>query len=999
MLQRRVLLCASVLLAAAAPSRAAGPPVDAEFFEKKVRPVLAEHCLKCHGPQKQKGGLRLDSRPALLRGGDSGPAVDPGAAARSRLVEAIGYAGELRMPPRGKLPAEAVADLTAWVEAGLPWPAGPTAPATAGSPATPDFTERRKHWCWQPVRPVTPPAVRDTAWPLNPIDRFVLAKLEAAGVAPAPPADRRTLLRRVTFDLTGLPPTPEEIDAFLADRSPEAYSKAVDRLLASPAYGERWARHWLDLVRYAETAGHEFDYDIPDAWRYRDYVIRALNADLPYDRFVTEQVAGDLLPEPRRDPDGTNGSVLGTGFWYLHEAVHSPVDVRADQANRLDNQIDVFGKTFLGLTLACARCHDHKFDPVAQKDYYALAGYLESSRQERAFLDDPAPRRAVLRQMADLKARADALAVRTTADRLLAGLDAAERPPATAAPDRAVVFADFRTGGYADWFVTGEAFGDRPARPGDVCGFPDERGLVRRVSPGAADSGRLSERLAGELRSRTFRIGSKKILFRVAGRGGRVNLIVDGYQHIRDPIYGGLKIDVNHGDGFRWAVMDVGMWLGHTAYVELLDEGPGWLAVERILFSDGGPPADAPVRATRDRLAETLTLWREGRLADAPDAADRAALLDAVLRGKSAQTPDAPAGLAELRTRFAALDAGLPPPRRGLAMCDGTGLNERVFIRGNPKNLGPEAPRRLPDAVAGPDQPAPASGSGRLELARRLTDPANPLVARVLVNRLWHHHFGAGIVRSPDDFGVQGERPTHPELLDWLAAEFVRGGWSIKHLHRLMVLSQTYRMASRPDAKADAADPQNKFLHRMPVRRLEAEEVRDAILTVSGRLDRTMFGPSVPPYLTPFMAGRGRPTASGPLDGDGRRTVYLNVRRNFLDPMQLAFDAPVPFTTIGRRGVSNVPAQALALMNNPFVVQQARLWAGRVLAAPGRSPKDRVGGMYARAFGRPPTAAELADALGFLADQAKEYGRPDDERAWADLAHVLFNVKGFVFVE
>jgi hypothetical protein len=343
-------------------------------------------------------------------------------------------------------------------------------------------------------------------------------------------------------------------------------------------------------------------------------------------------------------------------------------------------------------------------------------------------------------------------------------------------------------------------------------------------------------------------------------------------------------------------------------------------------------------------------------------------------------------------------EAALPPPRRGLAMAEGTGVNERVHIRGNPKALGEEAPRRLLVVLAGEGQALPKVGSGRLELARRLAEEHWELPARVMVNRLWQHHFGAGIVRSPDDFGFQGERPTHPELLDWLAAELRRRGWSLKAMHRLMVLSSAYRMSSRAGERAEKADPRNELLHRMPIRRLEAEAIRDTMLALSGRLDRTMYGPGPLPHLTPFMLGRGRPGASGPLDGAGRRSVYLNVRRNFLSPMFLAFDYPIPFSTIGRRGVSNVPAQALTLLNNPFVIEQARLWSERVLAEPGLSDAQRVQRMYESAFGRPATAEELSDALAFLAEQGGERGRTGSVRAWADLAHVLFNVKELIFV-
>src|SRR5205809_49906 len=378
----------------------AADPTQAEFFEKKIRPLLVENCHRCHGADKKpKANLRLDSRAAMLKGGDRGPALVPGEPDKSLLVKAVGYQDpDLRMPPKSRLADAQIADLTAWIKMGAPWPE-----ADAGRGATTivkDFNlqERRKHWAFQPIKRTAPPEVRQRDWPLNPVDRFILAKLEANGLTPVHQADKRTLLRRVTYDLIGLPPTPAEIEAFLADDSPSACEKVVDRLLDSPHYGERWARHWLDLVRFAETSGHEFDMDLADAYRYRDYVIRALNQDLPYDQFVTEHIAGDLVSRPRLHPtERFNESILGTGFWFLGESVHSPVDVRADEADRIDNQIDVLTKTFLGLTVSCARCHDHKFDAISTKDYYALYGYLRSSRHQHAFIDDPDASRQQLR--------------------------------------------------------------------------------------------------------------------------------------------------------------------------------------------------------------------------------------------------------------------------------------------------------------------------------------------------------------------------------------------------------------------------------------------------------------------------------------------------------------------------------------------------------------------------------------------------------------------------
>ncbi|HEV8059713.1 MAG TPA: DUF1549 domain-containing protein, partial [Gemmataceae bacterium] len=414
---------------------------DLEFFEKTIRPLLHDQCQSCHGPAKQRGNLRLDSREAILRGGDLGPVVVPGHPEQSLLVKAIRYADdELRMPPRSKLAAGQVDALVRWVERGLAWPEtvsnGPAAPTSAF-----DLKERSRHWCWQPLQAALPP-LSEAAAGGNPIDAFLRARLRTAGITPAPRADRLTLLRRVTFDLIGLPPTPEEIAAFLADRSPVAFERVVERLLASPHYGERWGRHWLDLARYAETTGHEFDGDIPEAYRYRDYVIRAFNADLPYDQMVLEHVAGDLLAKPRIDPvDGTNASIQATAFWFLGEAKHSPVDVRADEAERLDNQVDVFSKAFLGLTVACARCHDHKFDAITTADYYALTSYLLSSHQQMAFLDSP---KAYEPGLARLRAIQDRL-------RPLAK-SPSERNSRLSVPNGVTMFVDFTKPSFENWY-------------------------------------------------------------------------------------------------------------------------------------------------------------------------------------------------------------------------------------------------------------------------------------------------------------------------------------------------------------------------------------------------------------------------------------------------------------------------------------------------------------------------------------------------------------------
>jgi Protein of unknown function (DUF1553)/Protein of unknown function (DUF1549)/Planctomycete cytochrome C len=929
-----------------------------EFFEKQIRPLFTANCYECHSTtHKKRGGLLLDSRAGFMKGGDSGLVVVPGKPEVSLLIKAVRQIDpELKMPKGGKLTDQQIANLETWVAMGAPWPDDKS--GTGIAIKTFDLKERARHWSLQPIQAPSLPQVKNPAWCKSPIDRFLLAKLEDAGLEPAGPADRRSLIRRVTFDLTGLPPTHQEIDTFLKDHSPNAFARLVDRLLASPHYGERWGRHWLDLVRYAETHGHEYDVDIPEAFRYRDYVIRAFNGDVPFDQFVMEHIAGDLLPAPRLHPqEKFNESILGTGFWFLGEAKHSPVDIRGDQADRLDNQIDVFSKTFLAMTVACARCHDHKFDAITTRDYYSLAGYLQSARYQRAFIDDPEP---VRQKTAKLKS------IQEEIKRLVA----VEPAQPSAVDDRIstteqVIFADFRRDAFKHWFVSGEAFGDG-ASGGLVLQADARRPVKAVVAPGIAHSGLVSARLAGVMRSPTFTLDKKKIHYRVVGSKGQIKLIIDGFQLIRDPIYGGLTIQVDK-DVLHWRTMDVAMWQGHRAHIEIVDDGPGYIGVEQIVFSDLGPPQTTPP----DNQV-------------APTAKD-----DNVSR------------VAKLLEKYQAVETSLPVPTRAMAMEEGTPVEEHVFIRGNHKILGELVPRRFLEVF---DLTAKTDGlqilpveSARLSLARKLVEPSNPLTARVIVNRLWKHHFGEGLVRTPDDFGVLGQMPSHPKLLDWLALELVKDGWSLKKMHRRMLLTSAYQMASHDEATAQL-DPENKLLHTMPIRRLEAEAIRDSMLAVSGRLDRTMFGPGVLPHLTPFMAGRGRPGVSGPLDGNGRRSIYLNVRRNFLTPMLVAFDYPTPFSTIGKRSVSNVPAQALTLLNNPFVLQQAEVWAKRILGERELSVKRRIERMYEMAFARPPSAREVQETLAFVEEQNRRYGSVDDPRLWTDVAHVLFNVKEFIFV-
>jgi mono/diheme cytochrome c family protein len=1091
----------ALLLAGVLPAAAADQTDGFAFFENRIRPLLAEHCHSCHSVKagKKKGGLLLDSRAALLAGGDIGPAIVPGKPAESLLIKAVSYHDpELEMPPKERLSAAQVADLTAWIQAGAPWPQEAAPRAGTKDHDGPVVVDPKVHWAWAPVRAVEPPAVQDQAWAVTPIDRFILAKLEQAKLRPAPEADRRTLIRRAAFVLTGLPPTVADVHAFLADTSGDAFARVVDRYLASPAFGERWARHWLDLVRYAETRGHEFDQRIPNAWQYRDYVIRALNADVPYDRFVQEHIAGDLLPEPRLTQDGTDESILATGFWFLGEMVHSPVDIRQDEGDRIDNQIDVMGKTFMALTVGCARCHDHKFDPISAKDYHALGGIIQSSSYRQVRFESDRHNRAVAERLWTLRRAQDASLRRTIAEALAPGIAAVEKHllaalevdgssgnglPEVAArhgldlptfaawlkhlmavadhprdpfqvwarlmrvpPDRraaavasvqqehrdqrnqehdrwnqaladSTILVDYaRTGEpfLADGVAFGAGvqqggmlrFGGDPTKPS--LRFTDRTAawfdpLWLRLAPGpdsATDPADLDMPRAGRtLRTRTIDLGEGNVHVLMRGKG-MLYAAVGAHTLIDGPLHRALvrKVDGKVGE-WRWETMNLGGYPGHRCHLEFTADSEDF-AVAMVVQSRQAPPVPpatsvptlgAPPSPTIAAFAAAHRGMLQAAFTGQSQASAQDGVLAWLLEHPELVGAIDPASLADFAKEQAAIAADIRDRSRlALGIMDGDGADWRVLIRGSPRNPGPVAPRGLPESIFG-EQPAITQGSGRLDIARRMTDPkSNPFVARVMANRVWHHLLGRGIVASVDNFGALGDKPTHPELLDHLATRFVTEGWSVKRLIRSIMLTRTWRMGSTADPAQDAKDPGNLLLHRARLHRLEGEAIRDALLALSGRLDPAMGGPSVPTHLSDFMTGRGRPSG-GPLDGNGRRSIYLSVWRNFLSPMMLAFDTPIPFNTMGRRATSNVPAQALILMNDPFVQEQAARWAKRVGEQVPDTPA-RIALLYRMAFAREPQPAELAAAQEFLGDKP-------DAKSWSELAHALVTTKEFIFVQ
>jgi hypothetical protein len=928
-------------------------PEAAEFFETRIRPVLVEKCLGCHGPKKQSSGLRLDSREAVLKGGDSGPAVVPSRPDESLMIRAVAHRhDELKMPPKGKLPDLEVALLTRWVAMGAPWPAdsGKANIATAGthSPA--------EHWAFRPFRTSPPPPVEDRSWAASPVDAFILARLEAAGIAPSPPADRRMLIRRATIDLWGIPPTPEEVDAFASDAAPDAYSRLIDRLLASPRYGERWGRHWLDVARYADTKGYVFTQErrYPYAFTYRDYVIGAFNSDLPFDRFVVEQIAAD---QSASDQEKDTRPLAAMGFLTVGRRF------LLDQNEIIDDRIDVVCRGLLGLTVTCARCHDHKFDPIPTEDYYSLYGVFASSvePEDLPVLEWPGSGAAVrspefTRKLeAARKNRDDYLAARRTEVQK----DLAER------------FSRYLKAAY-------------------------DLKLDAR-------SPRVDERaLADQLDARRLR-GVMRMWRRHLDTTSKTNDAVFAPWH---------AFAASPREAFAARAEDIRR--------KLLSADPKTDPKAAAVHPLVARAVLATAPASMDEVvARYLTLFAqlEARQTERAAQAAKGALepewetLRLALHGPSGALaiPDGPESrrfvlnqrqgqeFAALQGAIDRLNATEPSaPLRAMVLKDARQpVEPQVFLRGNPGRPGKAVPRRFLRVLAGPEAPPFRQGSGRLELARAIADPKNPLTARVLVNRVWHWHFGKGLVSTPSDFGLRSDPPSHPELLDVLAAGFVADGWSIKALHRRIMLSNTYRQASRPRPEAAARDPENRLVWRFNPQRLDFEAMRDAILAASGDLESVLGGRPVMITEPPFSA---------------RRTVYGFIDRQNLDGLYRTFDFAVPDATSPRRFVTTVPQQALFLLNSPFLHEQARRLAAVIRPDASSDPAEAIRRLYRRVLLRVPEPDELAAAEGFLRRQSDPAAPDGWKRSmsgeaggplspWEQLAQVLMLTNEFMFEE
>lgn len=1104
------MLCAASSGAQQNVPAASAPALTMEqeqFFEKRVRPLLISNCFSCHDNSTQMGSLRLDSRAALLKGGTSGAAIIPGDPEKSLLIRAVCYDSKLKMPPSGKLTAQQIADLTAWVKMGAPWPEV-RRPVSAATSA-PGSAQSARFWSFQPVKSPPIPVVKNRAWVKSPLDAFILAGLEKKGLIPATPADRRTLLRRATFDLTGLPPTPEEVNAFRADTSPDAFSRVVDRLLASPQYGERWGRHWLDVVRYADSQdarGIGGEGDISEAWRYRDWVVDAFNSDLPYNRFVMDQVAGDLLPPPPGKDINIPG-IIATGMLAIGDWGNGDADKEKLITDIVDDQVDVVSRSFMGLTVSCARCHDHKFDPIPTRDYYGLAGIFFSSHilpkltpkgQGETPLRIPLAGKGELEEREkwkqhvavlekQLKTKRDSARAAfaksllpETARYVAAAWQYARRPEEQANLSLADAASSQRLHAYAlrQWIsylglgeyrtmrvpqrdVLGAAgvYAWRNAAASDtpvilINTNTDPRMLLTFTLPGSAVTVHPGPQSGVGVGWRSPITGEVQITGRVAdadpGGGDGITWVLDhrsalGVMELAAGEFanGGSQdfmhkgplptIAVRAGDTLQLLVLAKSSHAFDTTVVEwTITEKGGKQRVWNLgadvtdaakaggLDPQATPSGNASawnfydlegsVRyPTGDKTDTPVARWyravNTANAASSPQAITQASetfarifdLVDArspfwinEMGDETALPQEARQELATIAQELETVKKSPPPPltfangvqEGGVPESPHDGIHDaHIHIRGSYARLGELVPRHFPVVLAGEKQaPLPSGTSGRQELARWLTSDTHPLTARVMVNRIWQHHFGQGIVRTPSNFGLLGERPTDPALLDWLAVQFVRNGWSIKKMHRLIMLSATYQQSSDGAPAAQKADPDNRLWGRMNRRRLEAEAIRDNLLAISGELDRTRGGPATRDFAQP------------------RRSLYIMTIRSERTGFGPLFDTPNASASVDARTVSTVAPQALFLLNDPFALARTRAFTRHVLQkAPNDSDGARVQYAYTLAFGRPASEAEIKIARTFLARAQKSAG--SGLSPWERYCQILLCTNEFIYID
>ena len=1114
------------LLAASASNLCAADKKGDEFFERRIRPVLVKECYSCHSAAAAeiKGGLRVDSRDAIRRGGETDPAVVPGKVADSLLIEALRHES-FEMPPKKKLPDSVIADFVKWIEMGAPDPRDKPPSATEAAEQSWNLVlgQRSKWWSLQPAAKVSPPMLEQNDWSEKPIDRFILSKLRDHKLAPATDADALTLLRRLSFVLTGLPPNPKRVQSFparFAKDADQALATLIDQLFESPHYGERIARHWMDVVRYTDTYGYEWDNPAKGSWEYRDYLIRAFNRDVGFDQLIREHIAGDLLTQPRIDSaSGFNESLIGPMFYHMGEHRHGDNEViNGVREEMIDNKIDAFSKAFLAMTMACARCHDHKFDAVSQRDYYALAGVFMTPRWTSRSIEAPEKNKENIDELQKLRSEIheelksswsqqaasfgkevtaafientekgsdadnrrelwraalglskknqepDALTKSFVAAtgldgiKVLASLLASSQSDAEAQTAWKQVATEWRTANAArrasnakqfkmladfekselpaGWITDGDGMRFGHVTDGTPLIALEGKTVVQALLPRGYHTHALSSKLPGALRMpRQQDVPGKFVSVKLAGGewSGSIRMADNAFQTEAVKFFDRRQ--------YRWtAFADMGLSNGiqsvsydlvtsdlnpnfpprtgvaQVAGKKLPDADMGfdkrsWFSVTNIVTHDAaGVPADDLARfaalfagetpsisqQAAQRIGEWCTTAVNNWANNKANTEDVKLLNWLISQGLLNNTASPDSSLSELVNRYREVENSLPFPRTVNSMDErnAIAIDYSLNIRGNINERGKPIPRGLLQVFSKHDRVRHSSRSGRLELADFLVSEEHAITARVYVNRVWQWMFGRGLVRTPNDFGQLGDRPSHPKLLDYLTREFVSDGWSTKRLIRRMVLSRTFRQSGRVSGDASAIDPDNRLLHHIPTRRLEAEAIRDTLLSVSRRLDSQLYGRPINPHR--HAEDPSKRLFSGPLDGNGRRSIYLQVSIMAPSKFLLSFNFPDPKLPTGHRDVTNVPAQALVLLNDPFVLSLAQQWADRLIEEKHPTPDARLQQMFIRALGRPPQKSELArwSALVRFWSAGTDDSLLTDRNVWKDVAHTLFNTKEF----
>jgi len=903
-------------------------PAQLELFETNARPLFAEKCQGCHNAKLKSGGIDFSSPAGIKDAASMGIFGNPTEPEKSIIIQALSYERQIKMPPQGKLSAETISAVRDWVAAGAPIPAitvsaGDSLEGTGVRPVAlrgviTDFD--KNFWSFRPISQAAPPVPQQKDWAVNPIDQFILSNLEKNGLKPAPPADKITLLRRATFDLTGLPPTEKELQDFVADKSPKGFEKVVDRLLASPRYGERWGRHWLDVMRYADSTGSDEDHRYPHAWRYRDYVVQAFNDDMPYNQFVREQLAGDILAADPNSGVGYRG-IVATGFLALGKKALAQKDLPLKRYDVVDDQVDVTAKAFLGLTVTCARCHDHKFDPIATRDYYQLAAIFSSTLS-------------------------------------YAGGETGDPIQTPLAP----------AGEFEAFLKQWKEFNGLQGKVTEILDFDKDARKHRDEE---------APKIAANMLA-AWRIYAKGV-----APDATLARWVDYLKNSSRPELAKWRAAT---DQNREAIAaEYQEEFRRSAYQ--YDQDLNWWKEARGSFPKAGKVAGPRPRMTADKDGFFVAVWQDSGPLHRTREEQMASL-----------SPEKAKEVEELLAKAAELEKSLPTKEVPMACAvkEGDTMAQKIFVRGDYHNLGDPVERTVPSILR---LSAPAhevkTKSGRLELADWIVDPSNPLPSRVMANRIWQGHFGDGIVRTPDNYGRLGERPNNAALLDYLAKTFMDGGWSIKKMHRLIMLSRTYQMSATYDEATKAKDPENRRLSHFPRQRLSIEEIRDAYLAMGGDLDLTMGGTLDPGVGTDGETSAGRISMNP--EKTNRRSIYLPLRRSNLPTLYTLFDFGDAATPDGHRSPTTVATQALFVMNSPLVIREAKNVADAVLKQE-RQDKRRVEEIYLRVLDRRPDANEIDQGLTYLTNFRKKWNQIDEEQAWTSLTHALMASNEFIFV-